>query len=323
MSPRRTRGTQRTKQRTRGTEGISPRRTRRTRRERHKKRARVQALIAPIPAPDRPRLHCLLPTAYRRLPTAYRLLRNQSVSSGRCPIMPLHRSGSRECPITIFGACTTSHGNGATGIGESGPSSAGFPDLASSSLGSFIRPSAHWTSGSERRRAGLTTSRRGRSGPGLRWRSRMTCLSTSAATRPPPGRAWLPSWDQVPGFFDFAAVYDAAVAAGQDGDVFVEIGCLAGRSTCYLASRIKESGKAITLYAVDPSTGSPSDSTGQVDRAGRGRVDGRHSAPQYPWLRAGGLRRADPDDLGPGGQACSRTNRSLSASLTPITATRA
>ena len=72
------------------------------------------------------------------------------------------------------------------------------------------------------------------------------------------------SWDQVPGFFDFAAVYDVAVAAGKDGDVFVEIGCLAGRSTCYLASRIRESGKDITLYAVDPSTGSPSDSTGLV-----------------------------------------------------------
>ena len=72
------------------------------------------------------------------------------------------------------------------------------------------------------------------------------------------------SWDQVPGFFDFAAVYDAAVAAARDGDVFVEVGCLAGRSTCYLATRIRDSGKAITLYAVDPSTGSPSDSTGRV-----------------------------------------------------------
>jgi hypothetical protein len=71
------------------------------------------------------------------------------------------------------------------------------------------------------------------------------------------------SWDQVPGFFDFAAVYDAAVAAGKDGDKFVEVGCLAGRSTCYLATRIRDSGKAITLYAVDPCTGSPSDSTGQ------------------------------------------------------------
>jgi hypothetical protein len=71
------------------------------------------------------------------------------------------------------------------------------------------------------------------------------------------------SWDQVPGFFDFAAVYDAAVAAGKDGDKFVEVGCLAGRSTCYLATRIRDSGKTITLYAVDPCTGSPSDSTGQ------------------------------------------------------------
>jgi GT2 family glycosyltransferase len=72
------------------------------------------------------------------------------------------------------------------------------------------------------------------------------------------------SWDQVPGLFDFAAVYDAAVAAARDGDVFVEVGCLAGRSTCYLATRIRDSGKAVTLYAVDPSTGSPSDSTGRV-----------------------------------------------------------
>jgi GT2 family glycosyltransferase len=85
------------------------------------------------------------------------------------------------------------------------------------------------------------------------------------------------SWDQVPGFFDFAAVYDAAVAAGKDGDVFVEVGCLAGRSTCYLATRIRESGKAITLYAIDPSTGSPSDSTGRAERTCtglRGRLRG-------------------------------------------------
>ena len=39
------------------------------------------------------------------------------------------------------------------------------------------------------------------------------------------------SWDQVPEFFDFAAVYDAAVAAAKDDDVFVEVGCLAGSST--------------------------------------------------------------------------------------------
>ena len=72
------------------------------------------------------------------------------------------------------------------------------------------------------------------------------------------------TWDQVPGFFDFEPVYDAAVAAAASGAVFVEVGCLAGRSTCYLGSRIRSSGKEIVLYAIDPATGSPSDSTGQV-----------------------------------------------------------
>ncbi len=72
------------------------------------------------------------------------------------------------------------------------------------------------------------------------------------------------SWDQVPGMFDFAAVYDAAVAAASDGAVFVEVGCLVGRSTCYLAAKIRESGKAITLYAVDTGRGSASDTTGQT-----------------------------------------------------------
>ncbi|MGC8641925.1 MAG: class I SAM-dependent methyltransferase [Isosphaeraceae bacterium] len=64
--------------------------------------------------------------------------------------------------------------------------------------------------------------------------------------------------------FDFAAVYDAAIAEASDGAVFVEVGCQAGRSTCYLGSKIRESGKAITLYAVDNCRGSGSDSTGQV-----------------------------------------------------------
>ena len=69
---------------------------------------------------------------YGILPSAYRPLQNQSVSSGRFPIMPLHRSASRACLIATFAAFTASHGSGATGIGGSGPSSAGCPDLASS-----------------------------------------------------------------------------------------------------------------------------------------------------------------------------------------------
>ena len=71
------------------------------------------------------------------------------------------------------------------------------------------------------------------------------------------------SWDEVPGMFDFESLYDEAVERAQDGAVFVEVGCLVGRSTCYLGTRIRESGKAIMLYAVDTGRGSPTDSTGR------------------------------------------------------------
>lgn len=71
-------------------------------------------------------------------------------------------------------------------------------------------------------------------------------------------------WQEIPGMFDFEAVYDAAVDAATDGSIFVEVGCLAGRSTCYLGERIRKSGKAITLYAIDTGQGSASDSTGQM-----------------------------------------------------------
>jgi len=72
------------------------------------------------------------------------------------------------------------------------------------------------------------------------------------------------SWEEIPGMFDFAAVYDEAVTVAREGSVFVEVGCLAGRSTCYLANKIRESGKAISLFAVDTGRGSASDSTGQA-----------------------------------------------------------
>ena len=97
----------------------------------------------------------------------------------------------------------------------------------------------------------------------------ITPLADTSVRLTPVGRAspWAcpaTAWDQIPGMFDFAAVYDAAVDAAADGAVFVEVGCLAGRSTCYLGTRIRESGKAITLYAVDTGRGSASDITGQT-----------------------------------------------------------
>ena len=61
----------------------------------------------------------------------------------------------------------------------------------------------------------------------------------------------------IPGWFDFAGVYDAAVQWAQSGSTFVEVGCWFGKSTVYLASRIRESRKRITLYAVDTFEGSP------------------------------------------------------------------
>lgn len=46
--------------------------------------------------------------------------------------------------------------------------------------------------------------------------------------------------------------YDEAIKLGKDGDLFLEIGALEGMSTCYLAKLIRESGKKIQLYVVDP-----------------------------------------------------------------------
>jgi glycosyltransferase involved in cell wall biosynthesis len=71
------------------------------------------------------------------------------------------------------------------------------------------------------------------------------------------------SWEEIPGFFDFQAAYSAAVRDATSHSIFVEVGTLVGRSTCYLASAIRDSGKEITLYAIDTCRGSPTDSTGQ------------------------------------------------------------
>lgn len=67
------------------------------------------------------------------------------------------------------------------------------------------------------------------------------------------------TWKDIPGWFDYSALYDEMVeAAPKDRQsTFVEIGCWLGRSTAYLAQKIKESGKPIILYAVDHGFGSP------------------------------------------------------------------
>jgi predicted O-methyltransferase YrrM len=60
-----------------------------------------------------------------------------------------------------------------------------------------------------------------------------------------------PLWKGIPGFFDFQAVYDEIAAGTKDGDVLVEVGCLLGRSACYLGDILKERGIKATLLCVD------------------------------------------------------------------------
>jgi hypothetical protein len=61
-------------------------------------------------------------------------------------------------------------------------------------------------------------------------------------------------WEQLRGWFDFQDLYSQAVeeASASEPSVFVEIGVGFGRSLAYLARKIIDSKKPITLYGVDP-----------------------------------------------------------------------
>lgn len=94
---------------------------------------------------------------------------------------------------------------------------------------------------------------------------------------------------QIQGWFDFEDLYDRAVREAPPQAVFVEIGAWLGRSTAYLAQRIKESGKDIRLYVVDTWKGSPGEQAheDEVRRAG-GSI--------YPAFLEN-MRRAQVDDV--------------------------
>jgi hypothetical protein len=67
-------------------------------------------------------------------------------------------------------------------------------------------------------------------------------------------------WQDVPGWFNFSAVYDSVVEAAPPPparSTFVEVGCFLGRSLCYLGEAIRKSNKDISLIGVDTCTGSP------------------------------------------------------------------
>jgi len=55
----------------------------------------------------------------------------------------------------------------------------------------------------------------------------------------------------IPGMFHFAGLYRRAVERAPDPAIFVEIGCHLGCSTAFLVVEALNSGKDITIYAVD------------------------------------------------------------------------
>ena len=69
----------------------------------------------------------------------------------------------------------------------------------------------------------------------------------------------------IPGWFDFADLYEDIVEHHSDGSVFVEVGAFKGRSTAYMAELIKLSGKKIKFNVVDTWQGSPEHQKGAPD----------------------------------------------------------
>jgi hypothetical protein len=59
------------------------------------------------------------------------------------------------------------------------------------------------------------------------------------------------TWDQIPGFFNYAAFYDKVAEECPDGCSIVELGCWQGRSICYLATQLKTKKPRVRLFAVD------------------------------------------------------------------------
>lgn len=63
-------------------------------------------------------------------------------------------------------------------------------------------------------------------------------------------------WNAIPGWFGWSDLYDRFVAESSDICFAVEVGIWQGRSTIYLADKIRQSQKPIFFYAFDTFTGS-------------------------------------------------------------------
>ena len=67
----------------------------------------------------------------------------------------------------------------------------------------------------------------------------------------------LPQKKEIPGWFSCGDIYDLFVGESTDGSRIVEIGSWFGKSTDYLITQIKKSGKSIKLDVIDTFKGSP------------------------------------------------------------------
>ncbi len=59
------------------------------------------------------------------------------------------------------------------------------------------------------------------------------------------------TWREIPGFFDFADIYEQAVVEADPGSQFVEVGAFLGKSAAYMVDAIRRSGKGIGFAVVD------------------------------------------------------------------------
>jgi cephalosporin hydroxylase len=98
------------------------------------------------------------------------------------------------------------------------------------------------------------------------------------------------SWKDIPGWFNFADIYDEAVETARDGDTLVEVGTAMGRSIAYLARKTIESGKNLRIVAVDLWGAEPSLAPGEVPDLNDDTMGfrGRHHA---LWKRFGNTFR--------------------------------
>jgi hypothetical protein len=60
-----------------------------------------------------------------------------------------------------------------------------------------------------------------------------------------------PEFTEIPGWFAYSELYNNVVDSAKGGETFVEVGAWFGKSTNYLATKIKESGKDINFTSID------------------------------------------------------------------------